>query len=132
MHAITNSFSREITSHFDTYFKRHKLATSYVELILLVYNKTEITQKSLAEEMNLAPSTITRFVQKLVKKDLLKKSKTGRIASIQLTLKAEKLAQELTISYNKAVADLEEKLGEKFVHTTEQLLQHGTTLLSQE
>ncbi len=131
MHAITNSFSREISAHFDAYFKHFNLATSYIELIILVHKEGEVTQKALAENMNLAPSTITRFVQKLVKMDLLEKSKNGRIALLQLTPKAEKLAAELTITYNKAVEDLEAKLGEKFVHTTEQLLQHGLNVLAQ-
>ncbi|MCC5940875.1 MAG: winged helix-turn-helix transcriptional regulator [Balneolaceae bacterium] len=132
MHAITNSFSREITQHFDAYFKEYNLATSYVELMLLVQKHDDITQKQLSGMMNLAPSTITRFIQKLKKSGLVEKSKSGRIATIRLTKKADAVVGDMQKSYNKAVQDLEEKLGKKFVHTTEQLLQHGTSVLTQQ
>ncbi|TVR15127.1 MAG: MarR family transcriptional regulator [Balneolaceae bacterium] len=129
MHAITNSFSREISRHFDSYFEEYNLATSYIELILLVWKEGEISQKELAKRMNLAPSTITRFVQKLVKSGFVEKNKDGRIVSIKLTNNAKATAQKMHSSYKKAVQDLKEKLGEKFVSTTEQLLEHGTSLL---
>ena len=132
MHAITNSFSREISQHFDSYFEEYNLATSYIELILLVQQEGVLTQKELAEKMNLAPSTITRFVQKLVKTGYVEKSKDGRVATIKLTANAESAAKKMRRSYEKAVHDLKEKLGEKFVDTTEQLLQHGTALLTQD
>lgn len=132
MHAITNSFSREISRHFDSYFEEYNLATSYVELILIVNEQDEITQKQLSEMMNLAPSTITRFIQKMKKSGLVEKSKSGRIATIRLTKKADAVVENMQKSYDRAVQDLEEKLGEKFVHTTEQLLAHGVKILTQE
>ncbi len=131
MHGITNSFSREISQHFDSYFEEYNLATSYIELILLVQEEGGVSQKELADRMNLAPSTITRFVQKLVKAGYVKKSKDGRIATIKLTASAEAAAKKMNRSYEKAVHDLKEKLGGKFVDTTEQLLEHGTGLLTQ-
>lgn len=131
MHAITNSFSREISQHFDSYFEEYNLATSYIELILLVQEEGKVTQKELADRMNLAPSTITRFVQKLEKTGFVEKSKDGRIATIKLTISAESVAENMRQSYEQAVQDLKEKLGEKFVDTTDQLLQHGTELLIQ-
>lgn len=131
MHSATNSFSREISQHFDSYFKQYNLATSYVELLLLIREKGEISQKEMSDKMNLAPSTITRFIQKLEKKGFIKKNKSGRIVMIRLTAKAEQLSENLKISYENAVTDLEAKLGEKFVNTTEQLLKHGTDLIKQ-
>jgi DNA-binding MarR family transcriptional regulator len=129
MHAILNSFSREVSRFFDEYFKEHKLATPYVELILLVHEQKKVSQKNLAEKLHLAPSTITRFVNKLVKKELVNKSKNGRLVQVSLTEKGKKLAPELSKAYDKARTTLENRLGEKYVHTTEQLIKHGADLL---
>jgi DNA-binding MarR family transcriptional regulator len=129
MHSILNSFSREVSRFFDDYFKEYQLATPYVELILLVYQNEKISQKKLGEEMNLAPSTITRFVDKLVKRGLFKKSKNGRLARISLSADGKKLVPYLSKGYEEALADLQKKLGEKYVHTTGQLLKHGADLM---
>ncbi len=129
MHAILNSFSREVSQFFDNYFKEHKLATPYVELILLLYDHEKVTQKELAEQMHLAPSTITRFVNKLVKKGLAEKSRNGRLAQVSLSSKGKQLAPYLSGAYKEAHSELKEKLGEKYVHTTEQLLKHGADQL---
>lgn len=125
MHSAANSFSREISRHFDSYFEEYDLATSYVELLLILLDKEEQSQNDLAEEMNLAPSTITRFVNKLVKKGLAQKKKDGRTAVITLSRKGQVLAPKLKSSFDNAVKELEEILGEKYVHTTKELLLHG-------
>lgn len=129
MHSETSSFSREIDRHFNSYFEEFELATSYVDLLLILQSKKDISQNDLALEMNLAPSTITRFVNKLVKKNLVKKKKVGRTAVIELSQKGKTLAPRLEKSFNRAVADLRDILGDKYVHTTKQLLLHGTDLL---
>lgn len=131
MHSEANSFSREITRHFDSYFEEYDLATSYVELLLKLLDKEESSQNELAVEMNLAPSTITRFVNKLVKKGFVQKKKDGRTAVITLSKKGQSSVPELKNRFGKAVADLEGVLGEKYVHTTKGLLLHGTNLLQE-
>lgn len=131
MHSAANTFSREITRYFDSYFKEYDLATSYVELLLILLEKEESSQNDIADDMNLAPSTITRFVNKLVEKGLLQKKKDGRTAVIELSKKGRSLVPELKRSFNNAVADLESILGEKYVYTTKELLLHGTNLLQE-
>ena len=132
MHLAINSFSREISQFFDAYFEPYNLATSYIELLLLVEKHEKITQKKIAEEMNLAPSTITRFIKKLEKQGLTDKEKDGRTALIVLSEDGKKLVSELSERYEKAISDLKNKLGEKFVDTTEQLLKHGAESIKAE
>lgn len=129
MHSAANSFSREISRHFDSYFEEYDLATSYVELMLILHNNEELSQNDLAEEMNLAPSTITRFINKLVKRSLVQKKKSGRTAVINLSKKGQALVPKLKDSFDRAMADLQNILSEKYVHTTKGLLLHGTRLL---
>lgn len=132
MHSASNSFSREITRHFDSYFEEYDLATSYVELLLILYDQDDLSQNDLAHEMKLAPSTITRFVNKLVKKGLVQKKKIGRTAMITLSRSGRVLAPTLKRNFEHAVGDLESILGEKYVHTIKELLIHGATLLKKE
>jgi DNA-binding MarR family transcriptional regulator len=108
------------------------LATSYVELLLILYDQDELSQNDLAEEMKLAPSTITRFVNKLVKKGLVQKKKMGRTAVITLSKKGEGQLPTLKRAFDNAVNDLTGVLGDKYVHTTKELLLHGVRLLNEE
>ena len=129
MHNEANRFSREISAFFDAYFEGDKLATSYIELILMVNETGSATQKWIAGKMNLAPSTITRFIHKLEKQGIVKKEMEGRMAKISLTKKGSKQATALKAKYDKAESDLIGLLGEKFVDTTRQLLDHGSEIL---
>lgn len=129
MHAITNSISREITKFYDVYFKDDNLATSYVELLLLIEDYEKISQKAIAAKMNLAPSTITRFINKLIKKGWVSKKMDGRISYVTLSEKGVNEVPKLRKKYEQVEDDLKEILGFKFVHTTKQLLMHGAALL---
>lgn len=129
MHLASNSFSREISRHFDSYFDEYDLATSYVELLLILYEKDELSQNDLADEMKLAPSTITRFVNKLVKKGLVQKKKVGRTAVITLSKKGGDQLPALKKRFDDAVNDLKAILSDKYVHTTKELLLHGASVL---
>lgn len=126
MHAILNSFSRDVCRLFDAYFKEHKLATPFVELLIHISEDEKLSQKELSERMNLAPSTITRFIDKLQNRELVEKKMNGRMAFITLSGKGKKLIPHLVRAYHEAEETLQKKLGEKFVHTTEQLLKHGS------
>lgn len=129
MHAITNSISREITGFYDAYFKEDKLATSYVELLLLIEDYDKISQKAIAQKMNLAPSTITRFINKLIKKRLVSKMMDGRISYVELSETGKKEVPKLRKKYEQAEEDLKELLDSRYVDTTKQLLIHGAALL---
>lgn len=131
MHLASNTFSREITRHFDSYFEEYGLTTSYVELLLILQDQDELSQNDLADKMKLAPSTITRFVNKLVKKGLIEKKKVGRTAIITLSRKGQVLSLALKRSFDSAVNDLERIMGKKYVHTTKELLLHGANLLKE-
>ncbi len=129
MHAILNSFSRDVTRLFDRYFKEFKLTTPFVELLIHLHQEGKLPQKELSERMNLAPSTITRFINKLQKRGLVEKKMNGRMAYITLADHGKHLVPTLIQAYKKAEETLQNKLGEKFVHTTEQLLMHGSEQL---
>ena len=130
MHTEANRFSREISAFYDSYFKSEKLATSYIELILIVEEAGDVTQKEIADKLSLAPSTITRFINKLEKRGLVSKKMDGRMARIVLTNRGAQQAPELREKYHQAESDLQKLLGDKFVDTTRQLLDHGSEIMA--
>lgn len=129
-HSKANTFSRNLTSYFDLKLSSFGLATSYVELLMLLNKNGGYTQKDLAEELSLAPSTITRFIDKLIKQDLVVKKRSGREVSVELTAKGDRLSSEMDDQYRKALVDLEEIVGEKFIDTVGKLLEYGNKALN--
>ena len=131
MHSTVNSFAREVGKIFDDYLKPLGLATSYAELLMMLSENEGMQQQEIAGKMNLAPSTITRFIAKLEKEKLVKKrKKTGR-SDVLLTEKGAQKTEQIKIEYARAIEEMGKLLGEKFVATTEQLLKHGTDQLIQ-
>lgn len=132
MHSQLNSFSREVSKHYDSYFKDFGLATSYIELLLLIYKEGGLSQKYLSDRMNLAPSTITRFIKKLEKSGYIEKNKDGRLTKIVISAEASERVEKMHNLYEKAGRDLKERLGEKYVSTTSRLLKHGVNQMAEE
>ena len=125
MHSAANHFSREISRFFDSYFEEHQLATSYIQVLRLIEKNKSLTQKEIADRMNLAPSTITRFIGKLDKMGLVEKSRAGKEMSVHIQEKEISTVKQLVSLLNKAERDLEEILGSKYVETTSALLEYG-------
>jgi DNA-binding MarR family transcriptional regulator len=126
MHLTVNKFSRAVSKHFDFYFKPFSLATSYVELLMVIEEEGEVSQKIIAEELGLAPSTITRFINKLDKKGYINKTRSGKTMLISLDQKKSKQVKELKEIYYSAEKGLQNILSEKYTETTNKLLQFGT------
>lgn len=130
-HHSVSTLSRSITAFFDEHFEDSGLATSYVELLMLIKENDSLSQKEISEAMDLAPSTITRFLAKLEKKDLVEKQRESREVIVKLTDNGEKLASNLYRKYKKAEKELNSILGEKYLETTGKLLDHGVGLLKE-
>ncbi|MDX1590591.1 MAG: MarR family transcriptional regulator [Balneolaceae bacterium] len=125
MHTAANHFSREISRFFDSYFEDHQLATSYVQLLRLIDENGSMTQKEIAEQMNLAPSTITRFIGKLEKLNMVRKSRSGKEMTVQINEGEQSTVNQLIALLNQAELDLEKLLGKKYIETTSALLEYG-------
>lgn len=128
-HHTLNSFAREISSYFDEIFKSTGLSTSYIELLMFLHDMDGSSQKELAEILHLAPSTITRFIEKLEKKKLVKKSRSGREIEIELSPQGEAVVNDAIQKYHTAETELKDKLGLQYVETTSKLLDHGLELM---
>lgn len=124
-HITVNHFSRQVSSFFDEELAEFGLATSYVELLLIIRSNGSCTQKKVSEVLGLAPSTITRFVDKLVAREFIEKEKDGRESILKLTQKGIDSTRKMEVKYRDTEAKLREKLGDKYFETTGKLLNFG-------
>jgi len=130
-HSRTNTFSRNLTAFFNEKLSSVGLATSYVELMILLKKKEDYSQKALAEDLSLAPSTITRFINKLEKKGYVDKARKGREAYVKLTDEGLKITSEMEKAYQAAADELNEIFGDKFMITVGKLLEFGNGVLEE-
>lgn len=128
-HSTVNSFSRTLASFFDEKLSRFNLATSYIELMIVMKENESVSQKEIAEQLSLAPSTITRFVDKLKKEGYLTKKRDGRNMTIELTPKGRQVSAEMDKEYRAAVEEVRDIMGEKYLETIGKLLEYGSAEL---
>lgn len=85
LYFTANSLAREITRYAEQEFSQIGLTPSQAFLLMLVAERPGITQKELAGELNLAQSTVSRFVDSLVGKGLVAKNAEGRQVHVHPT-----------------------------------------------
>lgn len=78
LYFTANSLSRNITEMAKEEFTMTGLDPSYAHLMLLLCDKPGLSQNELSQMMNLKPSTITRFIDKLQQKKLIERVIEGR------------------------------------------------------
>lgn len=73
-----NALARTITRMGEEEFAAVGMTPSYAFLLTLVFEQPGITQKELAARLQLAPSTVSRFVEALERKGYLSREVRGR------------------------------------------------------
>ena len=94
-----NALVRQVNRIWSEAFAAYDLSPAHGYLLRLVLAQPGLTQNELASELHLEKSTITRFIDSLVEKDLLSRRKSassdGRQQHIYPTAQAKRLHQEL-------------------------------------
>jgi DNA-binding MarR family transcriptional regulator len=126
-HSSVNSFSRTLSAFFDDRLSRFNLATSYIELMILMRKNGGVSQKDIASQLSLAPSTVTRFVEKLKNQGYLTKQRDGRNMTIELTDDGRRVSAEMEREYESIVQDIRDLMGEKYLETVGKLLDFGSS-----
>ncbi|MFU8811479.1 MAG: MarR family winged helix-turn-helix transcriptional regulator [Balneolaceae bacterium] len=128
-HSTTGAFYRDLSSFLDDQLKEYGLPVSYIEVIRILNEKEKATQKDISEELALAPSTITRFVRKLIDRGWVQKTREGREAYVSLTEKGERHFKFVERDYQHAMDALDRLLGGKFRETVGGLAAYGSQQL---
>nr|NJM03332.1 MarR family transcriptional regulator [Desulfobacula sp.] len=107
----TNALSRTLLKLAEKEFKPLKLSPAHASLMLLVYDTPGISPKHLSRLLNLTPSTITRFVDVLEKKKLLKREAHGKSTHISPSEKGLRIKAEVALAYKQFVLNYTRLLG---------------------
>jgi DNA-binding MarR family transcriptional regulator len=95
----TNVFSRQLLKLAEAEFKPLKLSPAHASLLLLVFDTPGIGPKELSRLLQLTPSTITRFIDSLVKKKLVRRKARGKAVCIFPTEKSMDMQSSIALAY---------------------------------
>lgn len=95
-----NAFARLITKMAEEEFASTGLAPSYAFLLMAVNGNPGIQPKFISEMMQLTPSTVTRFIEKLEHKEYLERKAIGKITEVYPTSKSLKLEKKIRKSWS--------------------------------
>jgi len=110
-----NALTRAVNQRWETAYQAVGLSPAHAYLMRLVLSTPGITQKQLAAELRLSPSTITRFIDALVTRGLLQRKASGgdgREWAIQPSDSARTLHSELERIGQELYQSLRSTLGE--------------------
>ena len=82
LYFTANSLARVITRMAEEAFRKTGLSPSHAFLMMLATDHPGIGQKELSEQLHLAPSTVTRFVDALVYKGYLTRQSEGKATHV--------------------------------------------------
>lgn len=85
LYFTANSLARVITRMAEEEFGKTGLSPSHAFLVMLVNEHPGIAQKELADKLQLAPSTVTRFIDSLVYKGYLTRQTEGKASKVYPT-----------------------------------------------
>ncbi|MCG8564297.1 MAG: MarR family transcriptional regulator, partial [Desulfobacterales bacterium] len=106
-----SAFSRQLLKLAENAFRPLKLSPAHASLLLQVYEMPGISPKDLSQKLHLTPSTITRFIDALVKRKLLRRKSKGKTIEIHPTDRSLKLRGDVAMAYKELVISYTEVLG---------------------
>jgi DNA-binding MarR family transcriptional regulator len=108
------------------------LAPSYLYMIMIVKFHPEITQKELCHKLSIAPSTSTRFIDKLEKQNLVTRKVNGKQTFISLTEEGEKVYKQFRVCLKELFAGYSQILGREFSMDLSKMLNEASNKLEEE
>jgi DNA-binding MarR family transcriptional regulator len=117
----TNAFSRHLLKLAEIEFKPLKISPAHASLMLLVYDTPGISPKDLSHLLQLTPSTITRFIDSLVKNKLVLRRHKGKTVLIFPTQESIDMQASIAQAYKRLYESYTRILGREGA----MLLSHG-------
>lgn len=112
LYYTTVAYAREITSIAETAFLDLGLTPSDAYLIMTVNEKPNIQPTEISEKILLAPSTITRMIEKLEKRSIVTRSNESKYTFVAPTAKGKDLYASIVAKWKEIHATFLEKLGD--------------------
>ena len=99
-----NALARKVEKLATLSWKKSGLAPSHAYLLILVLENPGIQPGLIAEQLQLTPSTITRLIEKLEEKELVRRGTEGKVTNVYPTARAKEMKPVLKA----CVADFQE------------------------
>ncbi|MEY8353021.1 MarR family winged helix-turn-helix transcriptional regulator [Lachnospiraceae bacterium 54-53] len=96
----TAKLARAFGKIADEAFLKTGLSPSHALLLYLVNLNDGIQQKEIGETLHLTPSTVTRLIEKLERKNLVSKKSEGKHVFLNTTVQGLALQDEIVESWN--------------------------------
>ena len=124
-----NALSRAITAIGDEEFGRFGLCYSHAYMLCEVVGKPGITPSELSETLYLTPSTITRLVEKLEQKRLVRRESEGKRTLIYPTAEGEAIQPDVAKAWDRVGERYSQIIGENNVcQLTQQIFKAAKSL----
>ncbi len=113
LYYASNALARITTRMAEEEFASVGLSPSYAFLIMTVAKKPGIQPGEISKELELTPSTITRLIEKMEKKGLLRRKFEGKTTGVFITAKGEALTIDIKKCWLNLYLRFKETLGEE-------------------
>ncbi|RAR45643.1 MarR family winged helix-turn-helix transcriptional regulator [Paenibacillus sp. MDMC362] len=128
----SNRFARSMTKMAEDAFAKAGLSPSYFYVLVVIHQYPGITQKELSDKLSIAPSTSTRFIDKLEEKQLVQRKSEWKETHVFLTDEGKSLYQELNQYFEQLNGQYVSLLGKehseqltKLLHESSEILKRG-------
>jgi MarR family transcriptional regulator, organic hydroperoxide resistance regulator len=129
LYYTTTAFSREIASIAEIAFADLGLTPSDAYLIMCVNEKPNIQPTEISEKILLAPSTITRMIEKLEKRSIVTRSTEGKYTFVAATAKGKEVYTAIIEKWDHVGAMFTQKLGDSTVSSLVQFTTQAAVML---
>lgn len=113
LYFTANILSRNIGKMAEAAFKEVGLSPSHAFMMMLIIDQPGITQKELSEHLGLAPSTLTRFADKLVYGGHIERSQEGKIVKLYPTGQGKALSPSIAAAWKRLYEEYSKILGKE-------------------
>jgi DNA-binding MarR family transcriptional regulator len=112
-----NAMSRQLLKLAESHFAPLKLSPAHASLLLILYDNPGINPKKLGELLQLTPSTITRFIDALARKKLVRRKNCGKNIAIFPTQKGVEAKPAIAEAYKAFYLAYTRMLGDRSAHS---------------
>ncbi|UPM53354.1 MarR family winged helix-turn-helix transcriptional regulator [Gottfriedia acidiceleris] len=112
LYFTANHLARLMNKMAEEEFAPLGISPTYAFLLMAVYEQPSITQTDLSNILHIAPSTTTRFVEKLEVKKLVERKSEGKLTLVNLTDKGIAIQEDIKICWKNLYKRYVEILGE--------------------
>ncbi|WP_088072097.1 MarR family winged helix-turn-helix transcriptional regulator [Gottfriedia luciferensis] len=127
LYFTANHLARLMNKMAEEEFAPLGISPTYAFLLMAVNEQPNITQTELSNILHIAPSTTTRFVEKLEVKKLVERKSEGKLTLVNLTEKGILIQDEIKKCWKNLYGRYVEILGEDVAKQITQQTLHAAT-----